>query len=964
MVSEYGESFERYYRAELIAQHGTDGLDVLPPLPLGRPREISSSLGLELRHERAENLARTLYSLSNERWESNVNVYLRTIDQLLSGATVSDSYSCLTLAKEKFESLFGESIRERGESVDIVDQIVKRTGEETRNRMQRVLDGVDPDAEALRLLDSSLNRESRGGIYSELKDYTKNQVVAIRESCVRLCVQRVHNALQDRSDESDTSNRKAGNQKLRSLRDYLSKVHARRSANRPELDAFEFEYAFAGRQDKDILLLGHWLFPDAEDDSAIRSQLISYITQNFPSLIPSRLGQRLEYGEEKVLLNELGLFFQERRFAAAHKEYSVVEKFVLAAIGRTEKAEDKLLQRRRFLAKQWSSDYTQLEYVASLRTLFSGFSKEVVQATWKEIAAKFGLQFSLQHFLPVQYSTHERALLIAEILDNQSVTYDAITEILELLTYLNPWDAADLNALFLAETGETLISQLTERISPDLVPRRVLSRIVEGSLRLPFDFDLVAEARGWQREAEEESSHRTLAVPLFSSLRTVLMDEQTGVERKISSVLATLSKRTSGVLREFTLRYLEDSPQRRPFAVEVRQALGARGVSLLRVVRIWQNPIAFLDSFRENPLTLSALDRVSPIVLKNLAQFAKQRGIQSFSRGQASVNSGFIESAQLVLYESFRFLLEACDLHDGIQPESIDGGKTILRLLDLDPDDLLHTERLYNFLFGSLRSDVKSAFQANVISESECAQFILRLEGVNPDILSLIEETFESQNLTLLSTLLNENLQAHAIITELYRFLKGQELRTSIEEHWTGDERVSRASLLCLGYAPDLLAQKLREAILENRGAELGKVLLALLMEEGSAGQIAVVPDDENWRPQMMEQTRLSYHERFGPGLVDDLRTRGVPDKELHKICYRLFGTDCAEMAVRLYTLLVEGDDAIERFAELLRSADSLLIRRVTQFFAEFFDQSAFAEFERRRLIIEQEDRENSQDGE
>ena len=91
----FGEAFERFYKREILQRTGSQ-LGVIAAEPLLAIKDsslISETLADRepLLLQRAEQLAVLLFDLTSTTWESNPNIYLRTIDRSIDQLSCAES---------------------------------------------------------------------------------------------------------------------------------------------------------------------------------------------------------------------------------------------------------------------------------------------------------------------------------------------------------------------------------------------------------------------------------------------------------------------------------------------------------------------------------------------------------------------------------------------------------------------------------------------------------------------------------------------------------------------------------------------------------------------------------------------------------------------------------------------------------------------------------------------------------
>lgn len=140
------------------------------------------------REKLGRGLADKLYELTNVTRETNLTTYIETINDVVLETESEENQAILAIARSYFVEAYGAKIRSLGHSPLVLDQIVHRTGRETRDIVAQTLQGFD-----VKLISAQIREKARTFSNDTAKatarlmyDLTHQQVRELRETYTTL----------------------------------------------------------------------------------------------------------------------------------------------------------------------------------------------------------------------------------------------------------------------------------------------------------------------------------------------------------------------------------------------------------------------------------------------------------------------------------------------------------------------------------------------------------------------------------------------------------------------------------------------------------------------------------------------------------------------------------------------------------------------------------------------------------
>jgi len=184
-------------------------------------------------------------------------------------------------------------------------------------------------------------------------------------------------------------------------------------------------------------------------------------------------------------------------------------------------------------------------------------------------------------------------------------------------------------------------------------------------------------------------------------------------------------------------------------------------------------------------------------------------------------------------------------------------------------------------------------------------ELVLLLEGVDPDIMARVQESFDSVDIQLLLEILRSHKTTQAILEESYDLLyPDRTFRHALKELAVDPDHINEALLHLEGYCSHSVAKELRDIVGAKSGAELAADVVSVLTPQSGEQINDRIPQDINWMDEMIYQIGLSYRRQFGESLVSSCRAKGVDAAALEDLVSRLYGLEISSSARELYNLI------------------------------------------------------------
>lgn len=878
-----GESYIRYYRPILLKKKGHE-LDALAQQPLTHsyPHQITPAEA-ESQTEQAVLLARELFKLVMREWEPDANVYLSLLDRYIEPLSVEQTYALLAETRESFRSQFGKMIKERGESIELLDQIVKRTGKPTRPQIEKIITGIEVPKlarELWQLFDPPVPILPET-LAPKLEDYTNKQVLALRSEFnrlpARLLAERLSECLTPYSLSQDE--RKMDMETLR-------EIMSRGTTHEETKDLFEVDaiaYALRGRPRSEIELIEYYF---ASEISADRPEGATTL----PDCIIEALEDHEEQYLQTLLLGFDAHYFVERveRIFAGWRpglpSKVAVDVGSWTTVGHVTISEglSTTFPKRYAFRQDLAGWERELEVRDQVNRHLRALSSEQFTAVQAQLNQGVGLTLTPQ-FYPWLVSVDPRQRAEA-VLDSLELSLN-IEDLLDPIEYLLPAELLEVSQIFEVVSNQNFeqvlgaaARELLAVKTNDLFDRFLEDRLT-GRLRRPITADLLAPF------IEEKC-----AVPLPEQISQAFIEAlEVGDSIKMREALTQLDAKQRKELESWAF-----TKRGTALLQEVKGKLSPTEFDLIAELLAGFDPVSFADKAQKLPATLLELLDSSPRRVRaviNAIEAKTGAGPFDLLAGEWAEHFSPEETRKLsVIFlapqtRELRALLVRCRREDATAlPE-------ILALFATLRGKMVPFERSYHRLFGDLRLHLKELLSEEALTTAAFVEIILRLEELDTGLVSEIEGYIKEDSTADLQRLFRKHRTDLDTLRESFDLLhQDSGLRTTINRMNAHLYQINRTILFLDRFYPDIVADELVELVQRFSGTELETAIAAVLAHPNDAPQQYRIPADPNWLGEMYHQVRCEYEVRRKNALVNDLREAGVAEKILETIAVQLYG--------------------------------------------------------------------------
>ena len=927
----FGQAFERFYRPEIIRRQGSS-LARLAEEPLHLV-EDSDTQGLVEEQfvvsmkKSARELAEHLYHLAAKAWDRNINTYLKALDSHLIDYTCEEQRMFLKEVHQAFNSLYSGELLERGESIELLDQIVKRTGESTRPRLEKALAGVHIAELTEELWQDFFHGDSskREKIESTLLDLTDHQIrelrVAFGDYPATLLAKTLKEYLpplkplsEDSSDEEETDNkpRKVQEFQLEAIRCLMNGRtpyeikriemifnERARAANEPELRDY-ITRAFPLQLYEELLGL---LEGETLKDCAARIlTLFAEYQENPPKIaaMPQQISESLPNAPEKYRS-----FFWRRRL---HHESSHLIDVELEAF----------------------------QEIQAELTMLSPFLLERLQEVLKEVGT------------PLSPRLYRRGAPVSPgriaVLLNEAITHQESKEsILSLIAGLTPGEMARVRVAYQARYGETLADHLAPYCSGNTNNDASIHYGLSGVLRAQFHVDLLSIFS----PAEKQPSGSILTTESF--------------QERICQAVVFLQQEEIATFPELKNR-LKNIPPDKLYLLEA-EFESTTGKRLRETLPV------FSSSDREQAIALfhgTDIDTVVTAMIDDLEGAIEARWLGLSIQEIALLASLYATKAKRSLLTTLLERLTMPDVNTGLIHEALIRLLSVeasvireeLRALSLGEEDassqpgecifeipypaLPFLEHAYSWRYGSLRKHLLSLVSDERISHEWFGKLMYRLEGIDSAIVDEIEIGLSEGDTKKLRMIFAELGYQCRTVEEIFLLENDdQSMKTAIMEMAGDEDERVETVLYFLGYYPDQVARLIEEALQRAHPKEKEMRLREIFANPfNSESPNPLLPNDLNWINEMYIEIRRRFALQTGTPLMPRILDSGIPLELSTELKKQLFGSDIALIVDELAGALsdTDGEEALALFiTSRLKESPPRYIRGICELFSALY---------------------------
>ena len=902
----------------------------------------------ESRTQRGEELARTIFELANQQRAREVSVYVETIEAAVRDCVSEENQAILETACAFFRTAYGAWCRERGKSIEMLDNIVHRTGRDSEALLAKLIRGFDVKELSRQLWDLQLAKRTAELQHERTRLYelTNAQVRELRHEYNTIPAQDLAQELHAALHETNLTGEPMPD--VRAIRYVL--------LGRSALEIKQIEFQFNER----------WHFTrngagEAPLSEQIAARLAKEDAKEIGELLKGFNSKHLADAVHRLLVHcaeasevvEAGLELHPDFAGNFRRDYSGQPCWEREL--RAREQIDLLLRYlspgqfknvARALQKHYGEQLTPALYLCNRNfdarrkalDLFRAFHNVAPRRICRRDQDYLSHSQMLEIKARFRTSTHGE---ITQIIKKWSEEQKALesTQIMERcllpLEYLSPEQLFHVKEHFLISTGieldafvQTKMHELCRQEVPKYVARLVKNRL-SGISRLPLKADLFelfatsAQRRQNYFELAPKAQQLEEAARDAEEVQRILDDRQES--RKAKALIEFMRKRTNAQLDALEKAYLERNTPPVPLIEAVRQKVAAKRARLGVMLLLSKfDPWAHAEKLHQRPEYLLNLLTESPHAV---AYMLKEYRALHKEDLRAAVKACFKkDAAKRTLCQSVLLTEQLLHLHKILKSnEAIDaeGLTYLVRQLTRARLEVLAVEAGYNRYFGQFNFCYDKSYgtllqRLRVLATTQClprrhfASAILLLENVEPEIPVTMQnhlsvEEIGGETILKFHGLLREFKDHLKILQKAYNALNEHAtLRETIYELRIPLEVKNKTLLLLDGYDPDEAARRIRELVAStHHGEDLGARIVALLAPVHRGKRNRLIPRQHNWIGEMYHQIRVSYEANSGSKLLRDLHTKEVPLKGsgINAIAYKLYG-EAAKTVIDVRRLL------------------------------------------------------------
>jgi hypothetical protein len=914
-----GEIFDQFYNP-LRTKGGVERLQEISsrPLPITEPHSRESTRKRDAqageRQTIAEALAHQVFKLAQRDRETQLDVYLSAFNVALAERSCQESLDILTRANEFFTEHYYAVIRERGERPEIYNQILKRVGHAHAERLQRIVFGLDVEATAKKLWDiyQGGHSDKSNRILDILLECTEAQVVSLREEFLKLPYKDLARQLFSVLNHSSSSGQVGARRTLG--KSELSE-HKKTTAFRSRDQLRALRYLLMGRSAEELVLvkrfymdLGEQNLPDHE------LTLEAHVRRLFPPAEVERLAPLIGGWSAHGEAEEIHKIVTMPTVRGVPDDVygdprDLVEREYTQGIG-------PFLRRfKRSRLLRYSDSVVALSFVAyhQLRERVAALSYSRFLATNQALRQYFGYELDPTIFLSLSlFDARQRASMFHERL---GVSFD-IFEALQPIEFLEPRECLATQRAYQCLFGVSMRDALEQRLSAVgamVAPSDfagICARYLDGHGRWPLNIDLLAQYRAddfgsgvWDYDYTPSPEAEGLAIRVGQ-----ILDAERPPTEMDRILRETLSGLPVEALHELERVFFDMTEPHVPLREAVAEVMTPDAYSLLMVSFGSFDSGAILQRLHDDPLyacVLRELPRQDIIFLRESFKRAFYVDLLDhvLKAGEASGDKDLALEALSALLKPEVF--EVRRLLGTMRRETPPELETLRLVCSGPPLKVMAFERAYDNAFFSLRVHLKNAAARLSLSIGSFVELVLLLEGVDPDILSRVQECFDAIDIQSLQEILRAHKYTQRLIEECYDLVyPDRTFRHALKELQVDLDLINETLLHLEGYCSQVVAFELRALVESQNGSDLATQVIEILTPQLGERVNERIPQDINWMDEMIYQIGLSYRRHFGESLVVSCRARAVPSEALEEIAGRLYGPEVSSSARELYNLI------------------------------------------------------------
>jgi hypothetical protein len=914
-----GEFFDQFYRPLAVAG-GVERLKELAREPLAAvaPPPRLSSVEVEQKNrsqqELAEALAHQIFKLAQQDRERELDVYLSAFNVILGDKTIHESKEILDRANEFFTEHYYTIIRDRGERPEIYHQIVKRVGHESADRIRKIVTGFDVQgtAELLWSLYQGAHADKDSRITDILLDCTEKQLRAVREECIlipyKLLARQIHDILSHNGSEPQLSARRS----IGKTEVYEQK---KKTAFRARDDMRAIRYLLLGRSIDEVQIINRFYIdfgPVDAHESEINIEAI--IRRQLSQADFDRVGSILEGWSPHQEASSIQELVYPRSFGPDIDDVlsdprDMVERDHMQGIGPFLR---RFKKRRAWRGKD-SAYYRVLNQFEIVAEHVAAMTPDRFLATNEALHEMFGYELDPTMFPSLTLFDPRRTAMQVHA---RIPCAGDFFEIVQPLLFLQPHQCLEVQCAYetlfgslLPQDIEKRIAQVSGKAALAELPA-LLARYVHGHGRWPLNVDIMARYRGeepapyvWQHHYRNLTEDEAAAIALAE-----MLDEDGGsgsLDRKIKE---SLFAQTYDQLNRLERAFFDLTDPHMPLLKALEECLTPDAFKSIELLFAGIDAASVVAHIHDDPASAAVMREMAPHHIQTVRSIFEKTHFVALDTFVLQKLTD--PSEEEVLVDALSSILtpevfHARHLFSRLKRDSVVELDALRKNWTGPMPAISAFERAFDRVFPRLRLQLKILAARQVLLPQVFAEFVLCLEGVDPEINQKILECFDAVDIHSLLEILRRNKHDQRIIEETYDLLNPDaQLRRAVKEMKVDLDLINETLLHIEGYSALDVACELYGSIERLSGEELGSVVSDILAVPTKQHPNPRIPADINWMDEMVFQVSLAYQREYRHDFVAACRKKGVADEILEELTGRIYGLEICASARELFSLI------------------------------------------------------------
>ena len=927
----------------------------------------------------AQSLADRLYHLTNIERETDLSIYLETINSIVLDTESEENQVILQITRDYFIEAYGNDIRRLGHSPLLEDQIVHRTGRDSREIVEKTLMGFDVRHLAASVRERAIrfSEDAPKVAARVMYDLTHRQVSELRSFYATLPAKEIAALLHKSLKRRDLRGKPYPDA------DTITYILLFRSAK--EIAQIECQYNETYHFDRSS---GHELCFREQIQDVFSEQLAAELlalldgfqANHFADLIYDRIQHYISIAESLENTSDLhndfaGLFRRKHPDTPIWKKELMARcpiEQIIAHLSTEQFREvcDSLEQRydlsiteelypsiRQFNARSTALNLYKSCLNVEPRSKFRRAEQYLSDRELLDVKDEYRLS-----------KNHELSDIIQARAEEKKASEALARSVMALapISYLTPQQLQQTRIAFQSVIGtpmDTFVCETVSHISHGEIPRYVndfVELILSGTGRQGLHADIfhlfANKAKRSQDKQRQEKKNS-----LFAKLPTLTAAvERAQADESATDLIRLLESQSTSDLHLLEELFIEASEAKIPFLKALETILNSDSMSHIKMLFEGIHCSKLVKEIHDSPLITTKLLRMDPEYVALICnQFKATFDIDLYdyirSRFSARDDATQNQRAKILLFclapevKKIRSAILRCS-------DNSFQDRDLLPILLHYKDDAQTLEACYNLYYydftfiyekdpSSLLRSLRVLASKGTISREVISKAILILEHVPSHITGelhdlLKDRALTSQTLQNVHDLLRMHFKDVATIKRSYNALDPDfTIRETLYQLQLTLDDINKTILIVDGYDPDTAARRIHDLIQQLDGEELGKTLSKLLAQKTTAAKQGFIPSDANWTSEMYHQIRCCYEHIFGNSLLLDLVSKKVPLKGsgINAIAYMLYGS-VSTIAVDIFTALQQGPNSSASILEkLLRKEKARLRARIIAMYDAYF---------------------------